>query len=194
MRGTPATMKALLAGLLLIGRSVLSADVEEAPTAPPPPTSTVAPENDFRLAREPSAQPQKIGVLSYYPNNAGGYTFLEGNQIAFYVFRNRPMVYHADGAEVGQVNANGKVAFRRTPRRFTLFAIGLSRPPFGAQVIYRGEMIEIDKGVLRRNDMPIAQWTRDSPMDNFRLEIMNVDNETRLKLKSIVPVLERVGK
>jgi hypothetical protein len=187
-------MRPILAAVVLIGMSVSIARADEEPTLPPPNTSTVAPENDFRLAKQPGAQPQKIGVLSYYANNGGGYTFLEGKHIAFYVFRNRSMVYHVNGAGLSLVNGNGGVTFRRTPRRFTLFAIGPSQPSFGAQVIYRGEMIEIDNCVLRRNDMPIAQWTRDSPTDNFRLAIMNVDHETRLKLKSIVPVLEHAGR
>jgi hypothetical protein len=43
---------------------------------------------------------------------------------------------------------------------------------------------------LLRVDTPLAKWTRDTPNGQFRLSIMSDDHETRLKLKSIVPVLE----
>jgi hypothetical protein len=39
-------------------------------------------------------------------------------------------------------------------------------------------------------DTPIAKWTRDTTEGKFRLSILAEDSETRLKLKSIVPVLE----
>jgi hypothetical protein len=49
-------------------------------------------------------------------------------------------------------------------------------------------------GTLHRTDIPIAKWTRDTPDGQFRLSIKEEDHETRLKLKSIVPVLEHASK
>ncbi len=175
-----------LALVVLASVSVAIAKADDKPTPP----STVTPDKDVRLFCLTSARPQKIGVLTYYPNAGGGYTFVEGKQIAFYALPYLPTTYQTDGAEVFQVNANGKVVFRRRPKRFILFTIGPSQLPFGGQAIYRGEMIEIDKGVFRRNDMQIAKWSRDTPDGHFTLSTMVADRETRLKLKSIVPMLE----
>jgi hypothetical protein len=45
-------------------------------------------------------------------------------------------------------------------------------------------------GISCREDSPIAQWTRDTPAGEFLLSLMDVDSQTRVKVKSIVPVLE----
>jgi hypothetical protein len=48
--------------------------------------------------------------------------------------------------------------------------------------------------VLRRDGFPIATSSRDTADGRFRLSIMADDRETRLKLKSITPVLEHAPK
>jgi hypothetical protein len=75
-----------------------------------------------------------------------------------------------------------------------VFSIGSRTVPFGGQTIYRSEMKQISSRVHRREDIPIAKWTRDTPDGKFRLTITEGDRETRLKLKSIVPVLEHPPK
>src|SRR5580704_10890319 len=76
-------MRPFLAAALLVGLSVAIAVADDKP-APPPKSSTVPPEKDSRLAKRPGARTQKIGVLTYYANAGGGYTFSEGEHIAFY--------------------------------------------------------------------------------------------------------------
>jgi hypothetical protein len=65
-------MKRLLAAVVLVGRCV----ADDAPT--------VAPEDDWRITKFTVGQPQKVGILTYYPNLGGGYTFLEHDTIVFY--------------------------------------------------------------------------------------------------------------
>jgi hypothetical protein len=66
--------------------------------------------------------------------------------------------------------------------------IGTSKVPFGGQTIYRSQMNGF--GIERRADIPIAKWTRDTPDGQFRFTMRDEDRLTRLKLKSIRPVLE----
>jgi hypothetical protein len=62
--------------------------------------------------------------------------------------------------------------------------------PFGGQTLYRAGTTQKPSDDRRREDVPIAKWSRDAPGDKLRLSISDEDRETRLKLKSIVPVLE----
>jgi hypothetical protein len=65
--------------------------------------------------------------------------------------------------------------------------------PVGGQTIYRGEM-HTYFNVFVRHDIPIAKWACNTPDGPFRLSIKEADHETRLKLKSVVTVLERASK
>jgi hypothetical protein len=175
-------MRPLLAAVALVGMSVATAKADKKPTAPP---SLVAPEDDSRLTTQADAQPQKIGVLSYFPNNGGGYTFLERGQLAFYSLPYMPSTYRVEVVDfqAGQVRHTATV----------LGIIGTSTMPRGSQTLYRGEMKEIVSGIRRREDAPIAKWTPDTPDGQFHLSIMAGDSETRVQLKSIVPVLEHAS-
>jgi hypothetical protein len=162
--------------MLVVGLSVLIAQADDKPI-PPPKRNMVPLEEDWRLAKKPGAQPRKIGVLSCYPNNGGGYTFREWKCIAFYSLPYLPTTY--------KPLSNG------TPKSIC----GTREMPFGGQTVYRSHMevhIRPDRGPapLFRVDMPIAEWSRDTLDGRFRLSIACDDYETRLKLKSIVPVLE----
>jgi hypothetical protein len=157
---------------------------------PPPKPNTDAPENDWRLAIKPRAQPQKIGILTYFPNKGGGYTFIEGKEIAFYALPFYPSTYKADYVRDARIKIDGEevvVVFFESKR---LGLIGTSKMPFGTQTLYRTELKEIDPGVHRRVDTPIAKWSREPAAGKFRLSITAEGGETRLKLKSIIPVLE----
>ena len=184
-------MRRTLAVIVVVGLLVSIAEADEKPT-PPPTFSTVTPENDWRLAKQTGTQPQKIGVLSYYPNNGGGYTFLEGKHIAFYSLPYAPTTYWTDNVVVEVLTINGNTQTLLMSRKLNLYTIGTSKMPFGGQTVYRSEMKDMNTGVVfRRQDMPIAKWSRDAAGDEFRLSILDVDRETRPKLKSIIPVLER---
>jgi hypothetical protein len=156
-------MRPLLAALVLVGKCV----ADDSPTG--------APEDDWRIAKFTVGQPQKLGILTYYPNLGGGYTFLEHEEIVFYSLPFAPAKYQAENA---------------AHESKTLGTIGTSKLPFGGQTIYRGEMQRIGPRLHRRDDTPIAKWSRDTPDGQFRLSITDVDRKTRLKLKCIVPVLE----
>jgi hypothetical protein len=127
---------------------------------------------DFRLSKPTGVHPKKIGVLAYYPNKAGGYTFLERGEIVFYALPYLPSTREVDNT--------------------VLPTIGASKVPYGGQIIYRSQMNGF--GMERRADIPIAKWTRDTPDGAFRLSIGDEDRLSRLKLQSIVPVLESASK
>ena len=76
-------------------------------------------------------------------------------------------------------------------QRVSIFAIGTDKLSPGAYFIYRCRPVETPQmGISCREDSPIAQWTRDTPAGEFLLSLMDVDSQTRVKVKSIVPVLE----
>jgi len=186
-------MRAFLAAMLLVGLSVRIANAGDKPPQP----STLTPDKDVRLAKVANAPLQKIGVLTYYPNRSGGYTFLEGTEIVFYALPYWPSTsldfFFVESA-AGRIEA--------TPFRI----IGKSKMALGCQTLYRGDMRKtMTPNALLREDTPIAQWSsdaqfpidkwsRDTPTGKVGLLIMVKDRETRLKLKSIVPVLERARK
>jgi len=174
-------MRPLLAVVLLVGLSVPIAEAVDKPTSPP---SRVAPEDDLRLAKLANTQPQTIGILKYYPNNGGGYTFVEHEHIAFYSLPYMPSTYwvRVDVFQEGQIRHTTTV----------LGTIGTSTMPRGGQTVYRSEMKKLVPGVddRRREDTPIAKWTRDTPDGQCRFSIIAEDSETRVKLKSIIPALE----
>jgi hypothetical protein len=171
-------MRLIVAAVALVG--LCAADDKAAPTRD-------TPEIDWRLAKLAHAEPTKIGVLTYYPNNAGGYTFTEGEHIVFYALPFLPATSLQLAVQVEQKDVPGLVWESRT-----IATIGKSKMPFGGQTFFRGEMKKAaPEGTSLREDIPIAKWTRDSPTDKFRLSIMDVDSETRMKVKSIIPVLER---
>jgi hypothetical protein len=157
-------MKRLLAAVVLVGRCV----ADDAPT--------VAPEDDWRITKFTVGQPQKIGILTYYPNLGGGYTFLEHESIVFYALPFEPSTYKAENA---------------AHELKTFGAIGTSKVPFGGQTIYQSEMKPINIRLHRRDDRPIAKWSREARDGKFQLSITDVDRKTRLELKSIIPVLEQ---
>jgi hypothetical protein len=161
-----------LALVLVVGLSVAAAKADEKTTPPPPKLSTLTPENDWRLAKQTGAQPQKIGGLTYYPNAGGGYTFMKGKDIVFYALLFLPTTHNLqhnlrNGTIMAQVAAVGTVPM-----------------PFGGQTVYRSEMTDIGFGLSRR-DIPIAMWSRDAPEREFRLSIKHEDHDTRLILEYI---------
>jgi hypothetical protein len=187
-------MARTLAVLFLVGLSVGIADADEKPTPAPSKLNALAPENYWRLAKLADAQPQKIGILTYYPNEGGGYTFLERGEIVFYALPNLPTTYQLDRSVVVlERRPDGKVTPRRIVDRMNVFTVGKSAMPFGGQTLYRAGTTQKPPDDRRREDVPIAKWSRDAPGDKLRLSISEEDRETRLKLKSIVPVLENAA-
>jgi hypothetical protein len=159
---------------------------DDKPTPPFSEASSVAPEQDLRLTKLANAEPQTIGILTYYPNRGGGYTFMDGKQVAFAALPYLPITATFNNAQI--VSAKGK---RRFVGPVTIGRIGTSTMPFGGQTFYRSQMTEKAPGLVVRDDTPIATLARDTPDGKFRLLILAEDSETRTKLKSIVPVLER---
>jgi hypothetical protein len=149
-------------------------------------------EKDARLAKLTNAPPQKIGILTYYPNMGGGYTFLQGNDIVFYALPYLPTSYKREvRVTVCKDTGDGGTAMVYVPRSINVSTIGTSTMPFGGQTVYRSEMFHTGKDGFCREDIQLANWTRDTADGQCRLSIMDDDRETRLKLKSIIPVLER---
>jgi hypothetical protein len=165
-------MRKILALIVVLGLSVGIADASDYPP-------TVAPKNDVRLFNLTREEPKRIGILTYYPNVGGGYTFLEHEDIVFYSLPYMPTTYTVECV----------TTVRHTTT--VLGTIGTNMMPRGGQTLYRSEMKEIVPGVHRREDTPIAKWTRNTPTGRFRLLVMDVDSQTRVKLKSIVSVLDR---
>jgi hypothetical protein len=191
--------------MLVVGLSVLIAKADDKPTSQPlsdfiaeheariAKAAYADVEKDQRLSKLTNAPLQKIGVLSYCPNKGGGYTFFEGGHLLFYSLPYMPSTYDVEYQVFKrEMSKDGR---REVVNAFmaskALGTIG-SRPlPSGGQVLYRSEMKVIASQALRREDIPIAKWSRDTPDGQFRLSILEGDRETRLKLKSIIPVLER---
>lgn len=73
-------------------------------------------------------------------------------------------------------------------------SISSSKVPFGGQTVYRTELYSNGSDGFFRKDIRLAYWSRDTSDGKFRLSILAEDNETRMKLKSIVPVLEHAPK
>jgi hypothetical protein len=121
--------------------------------------SRVDPKNDVRLTKLKDAQPTRVGVLSYYANKGGGYTFMEGEDMLFYSL---PYLPSRDKCPV-TLTVNGEKMQTRVKITLDLFTIGTTQMPGGGQTVYRSEMKEIVAGVLRREDIPIADWSRDVP-------------------------------
>jgi len=191
-------MKAFLAAVLLVGLSVSIAEArDENPPIPPSQClpSGIRPENDSRLAKRGSEPPQKIGVLSYSPNRGGGFTFREGADIAFYALPYPPQTRDFDAMVLVGGNVKGAKVVFHVAQRVKIFAVGTEKLFPGAYFIYRCRPVETaQNGIFCREDTPIAQWDRDTPTGKFQLSIMDVDSQTRVKLKSIVPVLEQAPK
>jgi hypothetical protein len=152
-------MRPLLAAVLSVWL-IFFAVADDKPNPPVPDFSTVAPKNDYRLAMVKDAQPRKIGVLSYYPNNGGGYTFLEDKHIAFYSLPNMPATYETDfiGEVLLQCLGKRKGIRQRVARRIALLTVGPVKMPCRAQTIYRSVMKDLGTGAWRREDTPIADW------------------------------------
>lgn len=176
-------MRPLLAAALLVGMCV----ADEKPTAPPMQPSTVSLEKAVRVACLADAKPQKIGVLTYYPNEVGGFTFKDGKRIAFYAIPYLPVTSKREHTVNRQV---GKKAVPVVVATVFHATIGPSKMAFGSYAVYRSEVMADGAGGFLRQYIPIAMWSRDTPDGKFRFSIMAEDGETRLKLKSIVPVLE----
>jgi hypothetical protein len=176
--------------VVVVGLSV-AAEEDDSPGADP----TLPPESDYRLAKVTDAEIQRIGLFTYYPNKGGGCTFLEGKKIAFYSLPYGPTTYPVQSRGLVKVrNARGVRAFPGQ-RWEKASIIGTREMPFGGRTVYRSEMRATDRrGLPRRVDTPIAKWTRDTPDGKFRFTTISDDHETRLKLKSIVPVLENAGR
>jgi len=175
-------MRGMLAVLVVVGLSVGVADADD---------NTLTPENDVRLAKLSDAKPQKIGVLTYYPNKGGGYTFLEGEQIAFYALPHLPSTYQLVETRLVMKNRAGPIIV--DSETVTIFTTGKSEMPFGGQTLYRPGRRRLPDN-CRPEHIPVAIWSRGTPDGKFQLSIMDENRESRLKLKSIVPVLENASK
>jgi hypothetical protein len=187
-------MRMTIALILCLGLSVRSAKAsDDKPVAPPLKPSGVRPERDVRIAKLTDTQPRKTGVLAYYPNKGGGYTFMEQEHIVFYALPFMPATCQFERIVRVLGSPKGEVTPRNIVERINVSIIGTSKMPVGGQTIYRGEM-HTYFNVFVRHDIPIAEWDCNAPDGPFRLSIKEGDHETRLKLKSIVPVLERASK
>jgi hypothetical protein len=182
-------MKRILALIVGVALSVPIAEGQDEKATPPQNGNTVTSESDWRLAKQPNAQPRKIGVLTYYPNKGGGYTFIEGQEIVLYALPYLPTTYDLFQSRVVTENRNGVIMDVALVETTKVFTVSKSKMPFAGQTLYRPGTHQIP-AEFRREHIPIAKWTRDTPDGKFRLSIMAEDSETRLKLKSIVPVLE----
>ncbi len=176
-------MKPVLAALLigLLGPLSVASDDVIRPHGP-----DTSPESDSRLARIADAQPQKIGVLTYFPNKGGGYTFMEGKDVAFVALPYLPATARFSHAQI--IGAQGN---RRFIGPVTIGSIGTSKMPFGSQTFYHTGMTIKAQGFSVRDDTPIATLVRDTPDGRFQFSILAKDSETRTKLKSIKPALGR---
>jgi hypothetical protein len=186
-------MQRTLALIVLVGLPVSIAKPDGKPTPPPSKPSTVAPDQDVRLACLTDAKPQKIGLLTYYPNKGGGYTFMERQNIVFYALPFMPATSQFERIVRILGSPKGEVMPRNLVERTNVSVIGTSQMPVGGQTIYRPEM-HAYFNVLVRHDISIGKWFRETSDARFRLFITSDDHETRLKLKSIVPVLENASK
>jgi hypothetical protein len=128
-------MRPLLAAAVLVGLAVGIADAADDPI-------TVTLKNDERLVNRTGEKPKRIGILTYYPNMGGGYTFLEHEQIVFYSLPYVSTTYKA--AEYMEAVAvrdnNGKEALHFHYITVVLGTIGPSTMPYGGQTVYRSEM------------------------------------------------------
>jgi hypothetical protein len=157
-------------------------------------------EKDTRLAKVTDAVPQQIGILTYYPNQGGGYTFVQGKDIVCYALPYTPSTYKCEvrvwqrviqlPRGINPIGA-GVAAMANVTQSINVPTIGPSKVPFGGQTIYRTEMADNGKNGFYREDIRVAYWSRDTSDGNFQLWLLADDSETRMKVKSIVPVLER---
>jgi hypothetical protein len=182
-------MRPFLAAVALVGMSLAIAEAADKPASRPKP-STLSPKNDSRLAKRPDAREHKIGLLSYYPNIGGGFTFLEKGDVAFYAMPFDMDVCERDRVERVHEKRNGVEAVSLKVERLQIGFIGTSKLRPGELMICRGQLIDLGTGLDVRKEEPIACWSGNYPKDS-RLMMLTDDRETRLKLKSIVPVLER---
>jgi hypothetical protein len=160
-------------------------------------------EKDTRLAKLTDAAPQQIGILTYYPNQGGGYTFIQGKDIVCYALPYTPSTYKCE-VRVWQrviqlprgINplGAGVAAMANVTQSINVPTIGPSKVPFGGQTIYQTEMADNGKNGFYREDIRVAYWSRDTSDGKVQLWLLADDSETRVKLKSIVPVLEHAPK
>ncbi|HEV3304255.1 MAG TPA: hypothetical protein VG055_31690 [Planctomycetaceae bacterium] len=199
-------MKAILAAVFLVGTCVGTAETAKLQSgeiakrdARKVKAAQAELEKDTRLAKLTDAPPQKIGILTYYPNKGGGYTFVQGKDIVFYALPYTPSTYKCE-VRVWQrviqlprgINplGAGVAAMANVAQSINVPTIGPSKVPFGGQTICRTEMADNGKNGFYREDIRLAYWSRDTSDGKFQLWILPEDNETRLKLKSIRLVLE----
>ena len=156
-------------------------------------------EDDSRLAKLTNAPPQKVGLLTYYPNKGGGYTFIQGKNIVFYALPYTPTTYKCEvrvrqrvhlARGGGNPHTGGGTMMADVTQSINVPTIGPSRVPFGGQTVYRTEMSSDGKNGSYREDIRLAYWSRDTADGKCQLWILADDRETQMKLKSIVPVLE----
>jgi hypothetical protein len=179
-------MRRTLSLMLLLGLWVSIVKADDKPASRPRPSNLI-PEKDSRVAKRPGAQTQKIGVLAYYPTVGGGLTFSENGKVAFYALPYLPVTSKHERT------VNRQVGKKEVPVVVAILfhaTIGPSKLPLGSYAIYRSELMADGEGGFLRQYIPIAMWSRDTAGGQFRLSLMVDDPETRLKLKSIIPVLE----
>jgi hypothetical protein len=201
-------MKPFLAAVLLGGLCVGTVQAETARSdyiaereARRAKAAQTALEKDARLAKLTNAPPQKIGILTYYPNKGGGYTFVQGKDIVCYALPYTPSTYKCE-VRVWQrviqlprgINplGAGVAAMANVTQSINVPTIGPSKVPLGGQTIYRTEMADNGKNGFYREDIRLAYWSRDTSDGKFQLWLLADDSETRMKVKSIVPVLRHV--
>ena len=181
-------MRRTLALFLVVGLLVAIAKAD-AKLTPRPKPSTLTPQKDSRLAKRPGALPQKIGVLTYYRNVGGGFTFLDEDDIAFYAMPFDASVCNCERTvPIFERARNGAVVVRLTVVNINVVTIGTLKLPDGYYTICRARMIDLGNESVRE-DEPIAFWFGAFAKEH-RLSTITFDHETRIKLKSIIPVLE----
>jgi hypothetical protein len=105
-------MRRTLALLVVVGLSVSVAVGDDKPAASGD-FRTVRPENDSRLAKRTDAQPKKVGLLTYYQNKGGGYTFMRGERVEFYSLPCAPTTYNFEYFLLMPENVEGRPPLRR---------------------------------------------------------------------------------
>jgi hypothetical protein len=186
-------MRRMLLLVLIVGLSSSTAKPsDEQPFVPDAPLG-----KDFRLAPPAGVQPRKVGILTYYPNKAGGYTFVEHGKIVFYALPYLPNTREVERTlppDFGTMMLYALPYISITPQVevTVLPTIGTSKVPYQGQIIYRSQWNGF--GIERRADIPIAKWARDTPDGPFRFTMRDEDRLSRLKLLSIVPLLQNSSK
>ena len=180
-------MRRTLAFILVVGLSVgIAAAYDRSPRP-----SAVRPEEDARLAKVANAcHLRRLACSRTIETREAATRSSRGGISCSTLFPLCPRRANVQGIVQILGNNKGQVEARNIVGQIDVPMIGLLPMPVCSQTIYRGEM-HTYFNLRLRHDLAIGEWVRDTPDSKARLSITSDDHETRLKLKSIVPVLER---